>query len=59
MPCGGNRGGEGDVIAGVYAPEGLVLGLGTIGSSSKKPEADLFAPLEVAGLGGRVATLGD
>jgi len=44
------------VTAGVY---GLLRGFGTMGSSSKKPEADLLAPDAVAGLGGKVATLGD
>jgi hypothetical protein len=43
------------VTAGVY---GLLRGFGAIGSSSKKPEADLLAPDAVAGFGGRVATLG-
>ena len=44
------------MTAGVY---GLLRGFGTIGSSSKNPEADLLAPEAVAGLGGRVPTLGD
>lgn len=30
-----------------------------MGSSSKKPEADLLAPDAVEGFGGKVATLGD
>ena len=44
------------MTAGVY---GLLRGFGAMGSSSKKPEADLLAPDAVAGLGGKVATLGD
>lgn len=44
------------MTAGVY---GLLRGFGAMGSSSKKPEADLLAPEAVAGLGGKVATLGD
>lgn len=43
------------MTAGVY---GLLRGFGTMGSSSKKPEADLLAPEAVAGFGGRVAMLG-